>query len=263
MLEADGFNATDLITLRKTKGYLSTHYEESRLQLGGYQPLLGVAVGTTHPLYDQYRRGLALMMEYYVLFQREIDNHYGRRLGPILVVHFFSFHIRKWFEMQSKTTREVPVPDLVGKVETFLREERIFDFIPPYNNIVKLANYAAPSSQRRTEGGTPHNNGSTTGTPSRGAVVNNPHLDSRFNDNSTMAQKLRSIQIGNKRRELLDLDVPICCPLAANGRERCLLWHAKGVCRENCPKADDHIELVGVEKENMHTYVRALVTDSP
>ena len=207
------------------------------------------------------------MLDYYILFQREIDSNYRRRVGPILIVHFFSFHIRKWFEMQSKTTREVTVPDLVGKVETFVREERILDFIPPYSNIVELANFAAPSSQRRTDrnGGGGGNNTNTERNTAggRGTVVNNPHLDTRFRDNSTLAQKLRTVQIGNKRRELLNLEAPIRCPLASDGRERCLLWHAKGVCREDCPKAADHIELVGTDKENMHTYVRALIADHP
>ena len=43
-------------------------------------------------------------------------------------------------------------------------------------------------------------------------------------------------------------------PKDDKGQDRCLSWHIKGACYDNCPRRGDHIKLPSDEEDNVYAW---------
>lgn len=135
-----------------------------------------------------------------------------------------------------------------------------------YEQIPALASLRGPATQlpgtsagRNTDNGNQDAGSQHRTADQNGAAVINHNVDLQFTGNTAFAKRVRKGDITAKRQELMNLpDEPIMCPVAALGKERCLKWHLKGHCIQNCSRAYDHEELEGTAKEEMYDYARAM-----
>ena len=83
-----------------------------------------------------------------------ITAEHGTVRGPSMLVYFFQFYIRYWFERQYNSVAAIPVPPLLEKVEQCLMEQKITDFLPPITHHSFLLNLGkAPSTPIDSGGG--------------------------------------------------------------------------------------------------------------
>ena len=135
--------------------------------------------------------------------------------------------------------------------------------MPRYDNIplLKLLAKAPPSNNRGNTGGgggggrTP----APAPSPAAGATgreakrVRNANRDPRYVGNSPLAIMIKQRPI---RDAIPRADAPVPVYRASDGAEkpRCLSWHLKGVCMEDCERADDHIPLDQAQVDALHAW---------
>jgi hypothetical protein len=92
-LSGDPENGTitpgEVSRLRNLSGYVSIFWMEARSQLHSTSGLMGALMGTSHPALGAYGRLLRHYDRLFTHLESEIDQVYGRRLGPSLV----TFHV--------------------------------------------------------------------------------------------------------------------------------------------------------------------------
>ena len=165
--------------------------------------------------------------------------------------------------LQWESNTAIAAPPLVAKIDTFLMDEKVVDLMPPHTQIKELASLSGPATQRpggnrggRDANSNTNNNRSRARSPV--SVVENPNMDERFKGHTPFALKVQAGDILTRRRELMEQTPAILCPEVSPGQERCLKWHLKGKCREDCSRASDHIQLQDSDKEDVYKYARSL-----
>jgi len=88
-----------------------------------------------------------------------------------------------------------------------------------------------------------------TDKPSRNRARNR-HRDSRFFGQGALATLLRPLKVG----ELIKKGGKPPPGLGGDKKERCLSWHIKGECYDDCERKADHVKLEGEEKKQLHQW---------
>ena len=91
-------------------------------------------------------------------------------------------------------------------------------------------------------------------------LVKNPNLDPRFTANNAFAKKCkqRKITEGIAQAKTQGKCIPVVPNREAGDNERCLSWHIKGSCYDDCRKKYDHISLPTDAKKEMYNFARAM-----
>lgn len=265
LLEGHGVQTWYAINMNRIKAYLPLRYEEALLMLKEFGVLLAMMLGATHVVYLAYNQAVQKVEQRMLTFIWALSETYGERAGPPLLVFFFHFYVRKWFTLQWEANTAIAAPPLVAKIDVFLMDKKIVDLMPPHTQIKELANLSGPATQRpggNRGGRDDKNNGNSNSNRSRAhspvSVVENDNLDERFKGRIPFALKVQAGDILTRCRELMEQTPPILCPEVTLGQERCLKWHLKGKCQEDCSRAADHITLQDSDKEEVYKYARSL-----
>ncbi len=258
MWNAAGSTVTtdDLKLIHKVKHFVPTKFEEALLQIQGFLMLLGVAMGETHPLYLGAFLAYDRIVEDRMDFERMITAEHGTVRGPSMLVYFFQFYIRYWFERQYNSVAAIPVPQLLEKVEQCLMEQKITDFLPPITHHSFLLNLGKAPSTPIDSGGGGGTRSNRVPEPKRTSTrVLNAEPDQRYDPSTVFGRKVATMSIATERKRLDGLTPAVPMPVRPSGGERCIAWHAKGACFEACSRAADHKPLADAEKEEVYKYV--------
>ena len=87
-----------------------------------------------------------------------------------------------------------------------------------------------------------------------GTKVKNPNWDPRFKPTTALDAKIKKMTM-KKIMEKANFDESTCVPCNKAGNERCLTYHAKGLCQTGCRHAADHKQLPNAAVVEMHTSI--------
>lgn len=107
MLEADSIQGSDVAGMNTTKYYLPACFEEAFLMLKEYAVVLGTALGITYGVYLDYKGALRLICLRPMAFMGALCQVYGKRASLPLLVFFFHYYLRTWFQMQFESNAKV------------------------------------------------------------------------------------------------------------------------------------------------------------
>jgi hypothetical protein len=135
----------EVIRLRNLIGYVPISWMEARSQLHTTAGLMGALMGTSHPTLIAYGRFLRKYERLFTRLESEIDQVYGRRLGPSLVTFHFQLALRNWLVVQldaNETVRLDP-PDFTQDLNMLEIQNNLM-WLPTVTNIPALSvlNYA-------------------------------------------------------------------------------------------------------------------------
>ena len=91
--------------------------------------------------------------------------------------------------------------------------------------------------------------------------VRNQSVDPRFFVTTNLGAKLRRLRIPNRIARAMTQGkcIPVHPKQRSPDNQRCLSWHLKGICYDNCKKRYNHSPLSDAAKEEMHEYTKAMV----
>ena len=101
-------------------------------------------------------------------------------------------------------------------------------------------------------GGGGSRGGGGASTHGGGTKVINPTCDARFKADTVLAGKIKSMKMAKIIEKAIILT---CIPVGADGRDRCITYHAKGACMSKCNHAYDHKPLDDTAKAEMFGFV--------
>jgi len=245
--EGQHISSADAQALSKTKGYVPSKWTEATVQLKAYLPVLASMVGTNHPLFRAYQRGVNLYADKAIMIQEALDDRVGERLGPGLFVYSFQIKLKGWFENQWGSREQFRVPDFEDGLWRYLLERNL-EWLPSYQEIPELVHLSrpvapelapAPSGAGGSGGGgrTGPKGPSATSNPAQERVVNTKP-DPRLREHNEMCTRIREWKVGKAVKAMLAKGKAV--PTDEQGRDRCLTFHLKGACFTGCKHKHDH-----------------------
>ena len=175
--------------------------------------------------------------------------------GPAMLSYAFHEHQRLWFERQFYANMSIGPFKLYDKLKLGC-DERTPSFVPdcstvePFQTLFKRNN---PQVQAPWEQGNSLRDTSQS--------VCNHNVDPRFFVNTPLGEKLKKLRIpeGIARTMTQGKCIPVHPMQRSPDNQRCLSWHVKGLCYDNCKKRYNHSPLSDAAKEEMHNYAKAMV----
>jgi len=250
---------TEAKKLLNLKGYIPLDWVEAVAQVKCYVIALAAVLGHHHPNVAEHQSAYQLYETMSAQLHHDIDEKYGKKVGPALFVFYWQLHHRSWFFEQwgLNATSTTPAPKIREGLLTHLRNNRL-DWLPEHNNIPALTTLGRVAIPPRTPGATPaaaapapRNNRSAEAEP-RITRIRNANRDPRFIGASPLATSMRTRQV---RDAIAAATLPIP-RVTRNGvqMDRCLSHHLKGVCTEDCDRAADHVPLQAAEADELHQW---------
>jgi hypothetical protein len=233
--------------LRNLSGYIPNSWMDARSQLHSVAGLMRALMGPKHPALVAYGRFLRQCGRLFSRLESDIDQVYGRRLGPALVTFHVQLAWRNWMVVQldaNETVRLDPPDFTQGR--NMLEVQNNLMWLPTVTNIPALsalrANVRTPaaaplpraSAPSTALGGLAALAAEAAGPPrcDPGRQVRNPSREACFVGNTSLARNVRSKAVamaiadaGSQPRDVTRAG--IAGPM-------CVSWHAKGQCFENC-----------------------------
>jgi hypothetical protein len=235
--------------LRNLSGYVPISWMEARSQLHSVVGLMGALTGTTLPAIAGYLRFLRQYNRLFTRLENEIDQVYGRILGPSLVTFHVQLAWRNWLVVQldANETGRLDPPGFTQGLN-MLEVQNNLMWLPTVTNIPALS-VLRDNARPRPAAPLPrvlalapaHGSLDAPAGPDRrdpGRQVRNPSHEAYFIDNTPLARNVRTPLIaaaiataGTPPPEVTREGVtgPIC-----------VSWHAKGQCLEHCLRVADH-----------------------
>ena len=261
MMEASSrLSYSDARSIRGKDGYAPVNFDEAEAMLEAYGAFLGAVLGTKHPNVKAHFRSLRLYRRRRQALKAALIRRFGERMAPCKFVLYFHILHRNWLDSQWQLDAldTLPPPDLERGFREFA--SGLLYWLPDstgyplFNRIQTTATGgdAAPrggggggNGARNTDRGSPSNegNGASNGNKDR-VRVSNKNRESRYTGNSALATRIRASPVGTALREMgKGPDTTV------DGHVRCLSWHIKGSCFEDCPRKNDHKVLQEKDKE--------------
>jgi hypothetical protein len=176
--------------LRNLSGYIPISWMEARSQLHSIAGLMGALMGTTHPTILAYGRFLRQYDRLFTRLESEIDQVYGRRLGPSLVTFHVQLAWRNWLVVQPDANETVRLdPPAFTQGLNMMEVQNNLMWLPTINN-VPLQQQPFPSClpQLKTREADPPSSVEPAGAARRdpGRQVRNPSRESCFVGNTPL-----------------------------------------------------------------------------
>jgi hypothetical protein len=250
--------------LRNLSGYIPISWMEARSQLHSVAGLMGALMGTTHPTILAYSRFLRQYDRLFTRLESEIDQVYGRRLGPSLVTFHVQLAWRNWLVSQLDANETVRLgPPAFAQGLNMMEVQNNLMWLPTVNNVPALSalriNVRSPGTTTIPRSPVPTQEGTLLAAEPAavarrdpGRQVRNPSRESCFVGNTPLARNVR-----NKAVVAAIADAgsqPPEVTRAGVAGPMCISWHAKGQCFENCPRVADHGVLSAPEKERFQAW---------
>lgn len=259
-----GINPGDAGKLRNPKGYVPVSWPEARSQLKSTLPLLASVLGIKHGVVLAYSRMLTKFDRMETRLQMAFERTLNDKAGPPLFVFHIQLMLFHWFRDQKdvEMTSAVEAPDFCAGLRT-LETTNSLNWIPAVDDVEHLAHLTkvpaptdtrtrtpnSPAGGRGTGGGRGDGGGAPPGggtqpgggTPGReaGRRVQNANRDSRLVGSTPLATNVRT------RRVAAAIELAGGTPAAVVRHgvecERCISYHAKGTCYDNCDRKADHV----------------------
>jgi hypothetical protein len=140
--------------LRNLSGYVPISWMEAMSQLHSTAGLMGALMGTSHPALGKYGRFLRQYDRLFTRLESEIDQGYGRRLGPSLVTFHVQLAWRDWLVVQLYANETVCMdpPDFTQGLNMLEIQNNLM-WLPTATNIPALS--ALRSLSRQPAAATP------------------------------------------------------------------------------------------------------------
>lgn len=270
-----GINPGEAGKLRNPKGYVPVTWPEARGQLKSTLPLLASVLGIEHVVVKAYRQMLNKFDRMESRLQVAFERSFNEKAGPPLFVFHIQLLLFHWFRDQKAvdTTMALETPDFCAGLR-MLETTNSLMWIPTVDDIEHLAHLTKVHTETRTRTGGSTTGGSTTGsgagrgtgstgggTPSGGGGnagreagrrVQNAHRDTRLVGNTPLATNVRT------RRVAAAIELAGGTPAAVQRDgaecERCISYHAKGICYDNCDRKADHVAMPAEEADVFYAW---------
>ena len=252
--------AADARSLRGNNTYVPMDMEEAESMLESYTALLGATLGVNHPNVISHQRSLKEYRSVRPHLKKILSDRLGPRLASATIVYYYHVKHRYWFKRQwdIAVTQTLPPPDLSHAFKTFAEGYNL-SWLPNTDHVDVLSKLARPKEvpPPGTPRGRPLPGAAAQvtpepGTPQRTRVRNN-NRDPRLFDSSPLAVKLKAIRIKDLIARSPDP------PLITGGEERCLTWHLKGACYDDCYRSADHVAMSKPDKDKLFAWAKANV----
>jgi hypothetical protein len=126
--------------LRNLSGYIPISWIEARSQLHSVDGLMGALMGTTHPTILTYGRFLRQYDRLFTQPESEMDQVYGRRLGPSLVTFHVQLAWRNWLVVQPDANETVRLdPPAFTQGLNMMEVQNNLMWLPTINNVPALS----------------------------------------------------------------------------------------------------------------------------
>ena len=263
MTGSTSITSGDASKLRTAKGYIPANFEEMIVQVTAYTAVLGALLGVNHPNVTEHKAAVDALVQEQALLKSFVTASHGSKLGAATVTYYFQVRHRKWFQDQWRATATLPAPKLVEGFDTFAHTYTTH-WLPKTDHVDLLQRLSRPiaivtddkssqgsggisgtGSQKGGSGKGGGNNGESEGKKER-KRVSNRNRDARVMGETPLARKIRKEDVGAPLRRMNN--VP---PSTSSGKTRCLSWHLKGKCFDDCPRKDDHIVLPTEDADNL------------
>jgi hypothetical protein len=235
--------------LRNLSGYIPISWMEATSQLHSVSGLMGELMGTTHPTILAYGRFLRQYDRLLTRLESEIDQVYGRRLGPSLVTFHVQLAWRNWLVVQLDANKTVRLdPPAFTQGLNMMEVQNNLMWLPTINNVPALSalriNVRSPAEETLPRSPAPTQDAGGRAPSSvepavaarrdPGRQVHNPSRESCFVGNTPLARNVRSKTVSAASADA-GSQPPEVTRAGVTG-PMCISWHAKGQCFNNCPE---------------------------
>jgi hypothetical protein len=155
--ESGAITPGEVSRLQNLSGYVPISWMEARSQLHSSAGLMGALMGTSHPALGAYGRFLRQYDRLFTCLESEIDQVYGRRLGPSLVTFHVQLAWRNWLVVQLDANETVCLdpPDFTQGLNMLEIQNNLMWFptvtnIPVLSALRSLARQPAAATPVRT-----------------------------------------------------------------------------------------------------------------
>jgi ribosome assembly protein YihI (activator of Der GTPase) len=249
MTGSTSITSEDAQKLRSAKGYVPANFEEMIVQLTAYTCVLGAILGQAHPNVLEHQLAVEKLVVNQALLKQFVNAEFGSKLGAAKIVYYFQLRHRMWFSEQWKLTTKttLPPPRLGAGFDTFATSYTI-TWLPTTSHVDLLQRLerspatAASGRGSNEEKKDDDNSGARAGNGTGGSGserkrVSNRNRDPRVMGETPLAKQIRLDAIADA---LARAGSP---PATTNGKTRCLSWHLKGKCYNDCARKADHVVL--------------------
>jgi hypothetical protein len=252
--EGQHITSSDAQALSRSKGYVPCKWTEASVQLRAYAPVLASMVGSKHPLFEAYQRGVRLYTQKSIQLQDALDERVGERLAPGLLVYTFQIRLKGWFEHQWSSVDDFDVPNFTEGFWRYLLDRNL-EWLPDVHSVPELRRLSAPVVETPAVSRPPFGGGNRSGdngsrtpaasseqrqTPQQTREVNTG-VDPRFTENNELGDRIQRWKVTKAVEAMKALGKGV--PTNAAGKERCITFHAKGYCFSGCRHKHDHTPL--------------------
>lgn len=264
-------SAADARSIQNTTGYFTVDWTEAEQQIESYLAPLATMLGRDHANVKEHQEAYAVYRINRTYFQQALNRIHGLA-APAVFVFIFHVHHRSWFEMQMTTiaTTLLPPPPLaanfrqfgIGRNLSWLPE---ISHVPILNTLANLAPVRPPNGGGGILGGGGAIPGGGDDIPGRGR--------DNENDANLRPQRRQRTRSHNLNRSPLFTSTnalntrivrqPITPAIATagstpqkGGSPRCLSWHLKGTCFDDCGRVQDHVILSDAEATELYGWCR-------
>ena len=246
--------AADARALRSSSSYVPVDFDEADSMVDAYTAVLAAVLGQSHPNVQAHEQARKAYRRVRPHLKKIMTDQLGPRLAAATLVYHYHAQHRDWFTRQwdMGTTETLPAPDFSEGFRRFSASYNLM-WLPNTNHVDLLRKLVPVPAHPGSPGGrippqaTPITPEPTS--PPRVRVRNN-NRDPRFFNNTPLAVKLKNIRI----KDLLDKASAPPPPAAAG--ERCLTWHVKGACFDDCLRSGDHVVLPPADRDKLYEWVK-------
>ena len=250
----------DARSMSSGKPFVSSSWAENEIQYQCHIVQCATFLGIDHPVTQALLKAYRLYEQVKLRVQNAMDIEYGPLLGPPMWLYHCHVHTIAWFDAQMEVNEResLPPPDVIQVIRDFKMGKHLTG-MPSYSSIKELNDLrreAVIPLHIRGGGGAETSGGSKRGSeqegerpPKRGKRVPNP-------DKQEFTRKLeaaikettieKAIAAATKNGKKVPTD--------GKGRDRCMSWHVKGACYDNCPRRADHIKLATNEEDKIYKW---------
>ena len=246
--------AADARSLRSSNTYVPLDFDEADSMVESYTSVLAAILGQAHANVQAHVQALKAYRRIRPHLKKIMSDRLGTRLAAAtLVYHYQALH-RDWFSRQWEigNTSTLSPPDLSLGFRLFGATYNLM-WLPNTSHIDVLSKLEPPPAA----GGSPRGRRATDAVPDapdagsqQRVRIRNNNRDPRLFGSTPLAQRLKSMRI----KDLIEMATQPA-PSAAEG-ERCLTWHLKGACYDDCARASDHAPLSTADQEALFQWVK-------
>ena len=263
MQEGNGqVSVADARTIQSTRGYFTSVWTESEQQVDSYIAPLATLLGTDHPNVKEHKAAIEIYKFNKTYFQEAMNNKYGAA-APAVFVFFFQVHHRAWFEEQMRynSTGLLPPPQLVSSFRQFGIGRNI-SWIPEIRHVPDLYRLAnpvprLPPAQIPGGGGGVNGGGNENLRPDNDIIpARRERVRARNLNRSPLFTSTNALNSRIVRRPITPAIAKAGSTPSKDGNPRCLSWHLKGTCFEDCGRVLDHVILSDAEATELYGWCR-------